>query len=99
MAITLNTFNKETRVSNAVKNILKRVEDNANKGIALTDIEFPIDIRWDIVYALEKVLDDGGTDYDWKVIAPSYRNQYGQMLYPTWIDCGDTKMRTLRINK
>jgi len=95
MKIEVNKSANKSRVGEKVSSFLAEVQSNANNGISETEIYIEKDIYSDVLKGIGEEL--GETKWQWAVVASSYRNQYGQMMYPIHVDCGDTKMRKIRI--
>ena len=95
MKIEVNKNANKSRVDSTVINFISEVKSNAQNGISETEIYIAKDIYREVLKGIDKEL--GETKWQWAVVDSPYRNQYGQMIYPTQIDCGDSKMRKLRI--
>ena len=95
--IKVNKNVKDKWVEEEVNSIIIKIADKAKNGIAQTSVYLDKEIYSDALDLLNRKLDEDGTEYTWKQVAPSYRNMYGGWMYPMSEDLGHQRRRVIKI--
>jgi hypothetical protein len=95
--IKVNKDLREKEIKEFINDFFDQVRENAENGIQETEVHIPKHIYSDALNIIHEKLEESNTDYTWLTMRSSYRNEYGQMIYPKFIDNYFVKTRKLKI--
>lgn len=97
MAIKVNQNARVDFINQEVKRIISEIEDNAQKGIPITEIFTPLNTAQDVRRQISKTFDGDGTDYEWMIVRRGNNPYTGRVQYFSGETLGDTKRYKLKI--